>query len=166
MDTLLITQADIVACTTIEKNIDASKLVGFISIAQRRHIRQVLGTTLYDELLDAVDASEVTPLPTALADLKARLVEPLAHWTLVEAWPTLLVHITNAGLVFKAGRDSTSADYQAATHTLSAIRATAEFLTADLKAWLQTNAGDYPTYPAQPVTPAPAGMLGGIFFSR
>ncbi len=166
MDTLLITQADIVACTTIEKNIDAAKLVGFISIAQRRHLRQVLGTTLYDVLLDAVDAADVTPLPTNLADLKARLTEPLAHWVLVEAWPTLLVNITNSGLTFRAGQDSTTADYKAADSTLSAIRSTAEFLTADLKAWLQANAADYPSYPATPVTPAPASLVGGVYFPK
>lgn len=164
MDTLLITQADIVTSTTIEKNISAAKLVNSISRAQRRHLRQVLGVALYDELLAAVVAAGDDPLPTPYAALKAQLIEPLAHWTLVEAWPTLLVNITDSGLTFRAGRESTTADYQAANATLSAIRATAEFLTADLKAWLQANAADYPSYSASPVTEAPVSLTGGIYF--
>ena len=167
MDTLLISRDDIVAVTTIEKNVDEQRFMAFAKQAQRRHVRQVLGVALYQGLCDAVAAAtEQVPLDAPWLALQAALRPALAWLTLVEAWPMLLVHVTNAGLTIKSGRDSERADARLMTSTLSAVRDTAEFELAELKAWLEANAADYPTYPAQPVTPAPAALLGGVYFSR
>ncbi len=167
MDTLLISKDDIVAVTTIEKNVDEQRFMAFAKQAQRRHVRQVLGVTLYQALCDAVAAATVeAPLTEPWVALQAAVRPALAWFTLTEAWPMLLVHITNVGLTLRAGKDSEVADVRTAQATLSAVRDTAEFELAELKAWLEANAADYTAYLPTPTSPAPASLLGGVFFSR
>jgi hypothetical protein len=167
MDTLLISKDEIVAVTTIEKNVDEQRFMSFAKQAQRRHIRQVLGVTLYQALCDAVAAvTEESPLGEPWVLLKEYVNRPLGWYTLYEAWPLLLVHITNSGLSIKASRDSDPADARTITSTRTAVLETAEFELAELKAFLEANAADYADYLPAPQTPAPASLPGGVYFPR
>lgn len=166
-DTLLITKDEIVAVTTIEKNVDEQRVMAFAKQAQRRHIRQVLGVTLYAALCEAVaTATDEEPLAEPFVALKAALTPALAWFALYEAFPLLLVHVTNSGLAIKASRDSEPADQRTITSTRTAVLETAEFELAELKAFLETNAADYADYLPTPATPAPASLLGGVYFNR
>jgi hypothetical protein len=109
-----------------------------------------------------------TPTPSTtdpLAKLAEQVKPMLAAWVLVEAWPGLAVQITNAGIKFtQGGEGRTTADHKTATELLASYRDTAQFETAELRAWLNARRATYPSYSQ----PSPVGRstmpVGGTDF--
>lgn len=186
----LITAADITALTAANLSVEAHRLEITIPQALARHLRPLLGLNLFTALLAfAQDAPEL-PGPKAQAtetaayaaaleawrtaeELNPMLalydeVKPmLAQWGLVEAWPNLLVHVANAGVVLKTGnaQGTTTADAATLNQVFTAHRATAVWLSEELVSWLERNKLDYPAYVStRPLATArqPIDTLGGI----
>lgn len=187
--THLITPDDIVAQTVISVSTEPHKLAQAIPLAQGKHLRPLLGLPLFDELLafagtapdlpatrDAAAlaayataraawllAVELDPLFALLAEAKPML----CAWAVVEAWPSLLGHITPAGVVIKTGKSegTSSADVTLAALMFSGIQETAIFRSAELGRWLARNRARYAGF--LPTAPAPTGRLpiGGVCFA-
>lgn len=186
--TPLITPADIVAQTVISVNAEPHKLAQAIPLAQGKHLRPLLGLQLFDELLAFADSAPAYPTardPASLAaydaaraawllavadePLLALLTEAtpmLCAWAVVEAWPSLLGHITPAGVVIKTGKSegTSSADVTLTTTMFTGLQGTAIFRGEELDRWLKKNRTKYAEF--LPLTPAPTGRMpiGGICF--
>lgn len=159
----LITADDIKGLTAAQLGIDSQRLEITIPEAEQRHLRPLLGPSLFDELLLFVQVA--TPSTTDPLAALANQVKPmLSQWALVEAWPNLLMHVTNSGMVLKTGtgQGTTSADAAVVSQVLTAHRATAAWRGQELVRWLESNKADYPAY--QSTTPVATGraLYGGI----
>jgi hypothetical protein len=190
----LVAAADVKRLTSVGATANSEKLDKAVPDATDRHLRPLVGAKLLGELLDfVVDAPDyptTTGLPApqaaaALAAYKTALAEwrtandgpllvlwnelksCLAQWVLVEAWPDLLVHIDEAGVVVKTGnaQGTTTADARVLDTVLAAHCERAKFRGDELVAWLERNKTNYPAY--QSTTPLasgrePADWFGGI----
>jgi hypothetical protein len=159
----LITADHIKESTVASLSIDAHKLEVFVPLAEGKHLKPLLGLSLFSEL---VIAAQTPPLAGAMLELATECVNMLSWWTVVEAWPSLLVHVTNAGVVVKTGgqNGTTTADATVTAAALQAHMATAEFYTGELRAWLYEHRADYASYP-QPAPARKSSMpLGGVQF--
>lgn len=159
----LITAAHIKESTVAGLSIDAQKLEVHVPLAQGKHLRPLLGAALFDEL---VLAAQTAPIQEPYLALATECVNMLSWWTVVEAWPALLVHVTAAGVVVKTGgqNGTTSADAAVAAATLAAHRNTAQFYSDELRRWLIAHANDYPSYPQPAPIRSESMPLGGIQF--
>ncbi len=184
----LISFADITAHTVISIGSEPHKLNLAVPLAQGRHLRPLLGLPLFDELLTFADSAPDAPATrdaAALAEYDTALaawrlsvgedpllallteVKPmLSNWTVVEAWPSLLGHITAAGLVLKTGKSegTTAADEKLANTMFSGVQSLAIYHGEELDTWLKKNRSTYAEFLSQ--TPAATGRLpiGGICF--
>jgi hypothetical protein len=186
----LITAADITALTAANLSVEAHRLEITIPQAQARHLRPLLGLQLYADLLaftqGAPDvpgpkalAAELTAYATALDSWRTSVaadpllalfdqVKPmLAQWGLIEAWPNLLVHVANAGVVLQTGNQNgtTTADAATLNQVYTRQRETAVWLSEEIVQWLERNKAAYPAYVStRPLVTArqPIDTLGGI----
>jgi hypothetical protein len=185
--TLLVTPADIVAETVVSIGTEPHKLAKAIPLAQARHLRPLLGLALFDELLALADTApdypgsrdaaavqeynaaraawllsiEADPLGQLLAQVKPQV----CAWAVIEAWPSLLGHVTAAGIVTKVGKSegTTSADERLAAQMFDGLRETAVFESEELARWLKKNADKFTAYCSP--RPRQTGRLaiGGIY---
>jgi hypothetical protein len=187
----LITAQDITQFTAANLNVEGHRLEITIPDAERKHLRPVIGPKLLAALLAFVESAPEPPTVTGLsavaeataktayaAELKTwREANPgallvlwdqikpmLAQWALVEAWPNILVHIKNAGVVVQTGKaeGTTSADAATLAQVLTAYRDTAIFRGQELSNWLESDKANYAAYVS--TRPALTGRqpLGGI----
>lgn len=160
----LIDANDIKALTTIQLNTEAHRLEITIPDAEQRHLRPLLGPALFDALLLFIQP-ETPDTTDELAKLASQVKPMLSQWALVEAWPNLLVHVANAGVVLKtgaSGQGTTSADAATLAQVLTAHRDTAIWRGQELVRWLESNKANYPAYAS--TTPVATGRppFGGI----
>jgi hypothetical protein len=190
----LINAYDVKALTSVGSNARNNKLEKAIPDATTRHLRPLLGAKLLAELAAfvvavpehpevgnlaaAAEAAALAPYKTELAawrtanagallDLWDELKPCLAQWALVEAWPDLLVHIEEAGIVLKTGNSNgtTSADAATLNGVWDAHRERAVFRGDELVGWLERNKANYPAYGSTtPLASArePSDWFGGI----
>ena len=106
---LLVTSAYVKDYTFIDQNVDEKYIRISIEEAQKIHIRQYIGSGLYDEIITQVTNSSVTALNTTLLD--NYIIPALKWWTLVEAAPYLTYKVTNKNIVRKNSDNSSGIDY-------------------------------------------------------
>lgn len=186
----LITPAMIVEATVISLSTEPGKLRKAIPLAQGKHLRPLLGWVLFDALLDFAATGPDEPLGTdapaleayrqareawilAMAATQPRMLlllkqveSMLCAWSVVEAWPALLGHVTTAGVVLKTGKSegTTTADEKTETKIFIGLQNTAIYYTEELSRWLLANRSNYALF--MPQAPQQTGRLpiGGICF--
>jgi hypothetical protein len=180
----LISAADIKRLTTVSENASDKKLAQAVPDAEQMHLRPLLGSDLYTELLALVATAPEPPVTTGLsaaaeaqatATYQAALdtwrtanasplltlwnaVKPcLAQWALVEAWPALLVHVEEAGVNVKTGNanGTTQADAALLGQVWQSHRAKAIWRGDELVSWLESKKNDYAAY--RSIQPLPSG---------
>jgi hypothetical protein len=162
----LVDAADIKTHTTAQLGVDANRLELSVPEAQQRHLRPLLGRALFNELL-AYAQLAAPDAEDKRAALLSEVKPMLCQWALIEAWPNLLLHITNAGLVLKTGnaQGTTTADAKLVAQVYTAQRETAVWRGQELSTWLESNKADYPAYESirRPDKPATGRQpLGGL----
>lgn len=99
--------------------VDAQDLKPFIKIAQEKHIQNILGGCLYEDLMDKVIASKASP-PTPLTANDLTLIlkvrECLVWWVLYEAIPFISTKLRNIGIVKQNGDNLETADQSTVTY--------------------------------------------------
>ena len=95
---LFISRTDLVKNTILDGNVDTDKFIQFIKIAQEIHIKNYLGTRLYDKIGADIIAGTLTG---AYLTLVNTYVQPmLIHFAMVDYLPFAAYQIKNGG-VFK-----------------------------------------------------------------
>jgi len=149
--------------TAAQPNSDKHKLKLGIHLAESKHLRKLLGVALYSELMLSVQTGSGEDMALAKLASSEELKNMLCQWALVEAWPSLLVHITEAGLTVKNGKDvSTSADANQTEAALEGHINTATFFSSELTAWMIEHKADYPSYRPPTVAAYSTMPVGGI----
>lgn len=136
--------------TFIDQNVDEKYIRISIEEAQKIHIRQYIGSGLYDELVTQIQASTLTALNTTLLD--NYIIPALKWWTLVEAAPFLTYKVTNKNIVRKNSDNSSGVDYNELDQFMNMVSDKAQYHTQRLINYLCENSTDYPLYLNPPST--------------
>lgn len=96
MEILFITPEDLSRNTIVDGNVDIDKFVHFIKIAQQIHVRNYIGTKLYDKLQDDISNDTLTTDYKLLLD---EYIQPmLIHYAMVEYLPFAAYQVKNNGV--------------------------------------------------------------------
>ncbi|TGE08249.1 DUF6712 family protein [Hymenobacter fodinae] len=159
----LITSDEVTERTVVQVNAGHKKITIAIPLAEGRRLRPLLGDRLFDELL-AFAQKEASDVADPLASLANEVKNMLAEWTVVQAWPSLSMHVTDAGMTVKNGKDvSTSADYKTTQDLLAMVTGNAEYYSSEFVRWITEHKSDYPSYAPYGSVAAPSsGLIGGL----
>jgi hypothetical protein len=103
---LLVRRQDILKLTPINGNVDTDKITPFIKSAQDIHIQDILGTKLFERLIDGVQNSN---LPTDYNTLLVSYVQPvLCHLAAADFYMFHGYEIANGGIFRHESENSTT----------------------------------------------------------
>lgn len=137
-EALLITRKDIVKFTAMNGNVDSDKFIGFLKIAQDKHIENYLGTDLMNKIKNDIVASTLTG---DYLDLVNTWIKPaLIHWAMVEYLPFSNVTIANKGVFKHTAENSESVTKEELDFLLEKERDTAQYYTNRLIDYLTFHA--------------------------
>ncbi len=132
------------ANTSIEQNVDDSKLNPYIIKANETHIQQALGSSFYNHLGLAISGGTLTANENSLI---TDYIQPaLAEFAYYEAYPHIGVKSTNKGNVQQNSDNSISVDLAWTKYLRGAILDIAEFQLKRLNNELVLNSNLYPEY--------------------
>lgn len=153
-----ITAEEVTIHTDVQKNVDKQYFEPRLKRCQQEVIKPLLGSALYEELLDAFTAEQQevpVPMPEHLDTLHGQLVPVMAQHVFLKSLPHMVVKATNKGL--KVGEmELSDAQYR---HYRDAVTSEAESRSRDLTDWLEANKAAYPNYKVAAVAARP---IGGI----
>ena len=93
---LFIKRADLVKNTALNGSVDTDKFIQFIHIAQEIHVRNYMGTDLYDKISQDIIAGDLTGDYLALVN---DYIQPmLIHYAMAEYLPFAAYTIANGGV--------------------------------------------------------------------
>lgn len=141
---LFLTATHIKEFTFVDQNVDEKYLKVAIKEAQELHVREYLGTALYNELITQVDTSSVSALNTTLIET---YIQPmLKYWTIYEAAPFLNIKITNKNISKKSSDGSSAVDLTELDRLIHEVHTKAKYYTKRLVKYLCENDASYPLY--------------------
>lgn len=148
--TLLISEQEVKDITDISDNVDVSKFCHHIPIAQKKHIKGLIGKTCYAELLDQVEHGTLTVANEDLLDGDGGDFEgiktALAWWVLYEAYPNLYSTITPTGIHTKEPEGLASVSDVNLTMRINKAKNNAEMYSEEVICFLKNNLSDYPCF--------------------
>jgi hypothetical protein len=142
---LFIKRGDLVKNTALSGNVDPDKFLQFVKLAQEIHVRNFLGTDLYDKITNDITSSSLTGDYLSLVN---DYVQPmLIHYAMAEYLPFAAYTISNGG-VFKHNSENSSLPEKAEIDSLIAKeRDYAEYYTNRFIEYMNFNApSKFPEY--------------------
>lgn len=145
---LLISTATLKKHTPIQDNVDDSLLNPYIYKAQETHIQQILGTNLYDKIMNLVQTNTIgtasnVNYKTVLDDY---LVPCLIEYSFYEVMPFISLKITNKSIVRGNAEFATEGDLADLKYLRSSVRDLAEFYAQRLTNYLKQYSYNFPEY--------------------
>ena len=130
--------------TFVDPNVDEKYLLISIEEAQREHIRNYIGSGLYNELITQINANTLTSNNQNL--LENYIIPALKWWTLYEAAPFLTFKFTNKTLGTKNSDNSSTIGANDLDKVMEMLRNKAESYTKDLINYILENESTFPLY--------------------
>jgi len=144
-NTLLISEAKLKRFTDINNALDVDLISSVIREAQIVHITRLLGTKLYDKIIDDVDNGTLTGNYKTLVD--DYIQDALLYWSYYESLETIYLRPRNAGLVVPQGGENNSAsDIALYDKKRQSVKNKAEYFSERLVDYLCFNTTVYPEY--------------------
>jgi len=128
----------------INLNVDDDFLTKSILDAQQFHIRRLLGSNLYDTILDKIKNDQLTGNYLTLVD--DYIVDTLLYYAFHEAIIWLLFKVENKSIVKKNSENSTPVDLPEMSLIREDISNKAEFYAEKLVKYLCANSSLFPEY--------------------
>lgn len=142
---IFIKRADLVKNTAMSGSVDTDKFIQFIKIAQEIHVRNYLGTDLYDKISNDIIAGT---LSGDYLDLVNDFIQPmLIHFAMAEYLPFAAYTIANGGVYKHNSENSSIANKEEIDLLISKERDYAEYYTQRFIDYMSFNAQDkFPEY--------------------
>ena len=141
---LFISRTDLVKNTILDGNVDTDKFIQFIKIAQEIHIKNYLGTRLYDKIGVDIIAGTLTG---AYLTLVNTYVQPmLIHFAMVDYLPFAAYQIKNGGVFKHISENAESVSKNEVDYLVNKEREFAEYYTRRMIDYVTYNISDYPEY--------------------
>tara|TARA_R100000329_G_scaffold19343_1_gene19150 strand:- start:796 stop:1296 length:501 start_codon:yes stop_codon:yes gene_type:complete len=141
---LFLTRSDLVKNTILDGNIDTDKFIQFVKIAQEIHVRNYLGTDLYNKLQSDIIAGTLSG--TYLTLKNTYVVPMLIHWSNVEYLPFAAYSVKNGGVFKHISENAESVSKEEVDFLINKEREFAEYYTQRFIDFMVHNQQDYPEY--------------------
>ena len=125
------------------KNYDLTDIENFVPIAEQIHILPILGTALYEEILEQVSTNTLTDENSTLL-LEVYKVEGIA--VLYESLPFVWAHVSQVGITKGKSDNSDSLENKDLSYLNTHIKAQLDYAKSYLRDWLNTYAINFPLY--------------------
>lgn len=144
MTALFIKRQDLVRNSILDGNVDTDKFIQFIKIAQEIHIRNYLGTDLYNKISADIIAST---LSGDYLELVNTYIQPmLIHYAMVDYLPFSAYQIKNGGVFKHISENAESATKEEIDYLVQRERDIAEYYTRRFVDYMSFNQESFPEY--------------------
>ena len=144
---LFIRRSDIVKNTALNANVDTDKFIQFIKIAQEIHIRNYLGTDLYNKISNDIAGVGGASLTGAYLTLVNTYIQPmLIHFAMVDYLPFAAYQIKNGGVFKHTSENAETVSKTEVDFLVNKARNTAEYYTQRFLDYINNNSNLFPEY--------------------
>jgi hypothetical protein len=142
---LFIKRADLIKNTAMSGSVDTDKFIQFIKIAQEIHVRNYMGTDLYDKISKNIIDGDLTG---DYLNLVNDYIQPmLIHYAMAEYLPFAAYTIANGGVYKHNSENSSIANKEEVDLLISRERDYAEYYTQRFIDYMSFNADSkFPEY--------------------
>lgn len=144
---LLIDDEYIKQYTPLGRSMDPKEIYPFISEAQNMYIQDLLGTPLYDDIMEKTYHS---PTGASYSSIEWQLVDlcskSLAYWSVYLALPHISIKMRNGGLNKPLPESTQTADLSELRYLREEIKNLAEFWSQRVVNFLCENNTSFPLY--------------------
>ena len=139
----LITEEYFKSYSPISDNYNIKDIKPYFHVAEKLWIEPIVGTPLYEELLDEVEKDEVTPEHATLL----LNIYPLLSFAIVyESLPFVSYHLSQVGITKGKSENSDSVSIKDVNYISTQLRNQCETMKMLLKKFLDEHAEHYPLY--------------------
>ena len=143
---LFINRTDLVRNSILDGNVDTSKFIQFVSLAQTIHIQNYMGTDLYEELIEKIpniDEVANAKYKTLLTDY----IQPMLIWfAQVEYIPFAAYQIRNGGVYKHQSESSETVSKEEVDFLVEKARTNAEWYSRRFIDYMAFNQSLFPKY--------------------
>lgn len=141
---LFIKRQDLVKNSILDGNVDTAKFIQYIKIAQEIHIRNYLGTDLYNKISADIIADT---LSGDYLELVNSYVQPmLIHYAMVDYLPFAAYQVKNGGVFKHRSENGDSATKEEIDFLVNKERDIAEYYTRRFINYMSFNQESFPEY--------------------
>ena len=141
---LMISEQFIKDNSTINENVDVKLIRSTIWDCQRDYIKPILGTDLYNKVINDIDTDSLTGDYKTLVD--DYISESLLKWVMMESVPTMLYKYRNKAVSTQDSDNSQPISYTAMQQEMNRWRDKAEVRSQDITRYLCANDDKFPEY--------------------
>jgi hypothetical protein len=141
---LFIKREDLVRNSILDGNVDTDKFIQYIKIAQEIHIRNYLGTDLYNKISADIIAST---LSGDYLELVNTYIQPmLIHYAMVDYLPFAAYQVKNGGVFKHRSENGDAATKEEIDYLVQRERDIAEYYTRRFIDYMSFNQESFPEY--------------------
>jgi hypothetical protein len=141
---LFIKRQDLVKNSILDGNVDTDKFIQYIKIAQEIHIRNYLGTDLYNKIAADIIAGT---LSGDYLELVNDFIQPmLIHYAMVDYLPFAAYQVKNGGVFKHTSENGESATKEEIDFLINKERDIAEYYTRRFIDYMSFNQASFPEY--------------------
>ena len=141
---LFISRTDLVKNTILDGNVDTDKFIQFIKIAQEIHIKNYLGSDLYDKISSDIIAGTLTGAYLTLVNKYVQ--DMLIHYAMVDYLPFAAYQIKNGGVFKHISENAEGVSKNEIDYLINKEREFAEYYTRRMIDYVTYHISDYPEY--------------------
>src|SRR5210317_1590868 len=141
---LFITRTDLVRNSILDGNVDTDKFIQFIKIAQEIHVKNYLGSKLYDKISSDIVAGTLSGDYLSLVNT---YVQPmLIHFAMVDYLPFAAYQVKNGGVFKHSSENSETVSKNEVDYLVNKEREFAEYYTRRFIDYMANNQNLFPEY--------------------
>lgn len=141
---LFIKPIDIKRNTIIDGNVDVDKFIQFIKIAQQIHVRNYLGSDLYNKISNDIIGDTLTGDYLSLVNT---YIQPmLIHFAMVDYLPFAAYQVKNGGVFKHSSENSETVSKNEVDYLVNKEREFAEYYTRRFIDYMANNQNLFPEY--------------------
>jgi hypothetical protein len=141
---LFIKPIDIKRNTIIDGNVDVDKFIQFIKIAQQIHVRNYLGSDLYNKISSDIIGDTLTGDYLSLVNT---YIQPmLIHFAMVDYLPFAAYQVKNGGVFKHSSENSETVSKNEVDYLVNKEREFAEYYTRRFIDYMANNQNLFPEY--------------------
>jgi len=141
---LFIKREDLVRNSILDGNVDTDKFIQYIKIAQEIHIRNYLGTDLYNKISSDIISSS---LSGDYLELVNTYIQPmLIHYAMVDYLPFAAYQVKNGGVFKHRSENGDAATKEEIDYLVQRERDIAEYYTRRFIDYMSFNQESFPEY--------------------
>ena len=142
---LFIKRDDLVKNTALSGNVDTDKFIHFIKLAQEIHVRNYLGSDLYDKISNDIIANSLTG--DYLSLVNDYIQDMLIHYAMAEYLPFAAYTVSNGGVHKHNSENSQTASKSEIDQLIAKERDYADYYTNRFLEYMSYNAASkFPEY--------------------